>query len=176
MIKDIIEDIKLAVDNKAYFSALALTLTIPDICWKIEYKNLNDKEKYIKWFNEWIYKYVEIPKSNDTWFEEYDKLAIFDGEVCYALRCSYLHSGNYELSEHGKGNIKINRFELCISNNEWLLGDAHGSSISNDTITEVHRRFNVENLIKYFILGTEDYIEKCGAASDKYPTINIIKL
>ena len=78
MIKDIIEDIKLDVDNKAYFSALALTLTIPDICGKIEYKNLNDKEKYIKWFNEWIYKYVEIPKSNDTWFEEYDKLAIFD--------------------------------------------------------------------------------------------------
>lgn len=51
MIKDILEDIKLAVDNKAYFSALALTLTIPDICGKIEYKNLNDKEKYIKWFN-----------------------------------------------------------------------------------------------------------------------------
>lgn len=42
--------------------------------------------------------------------------------------------------------------------------------------TKVHRRFNVENLIKYFILGTEDYIEKCGDASDKYATINIIKL
>lgn len=47
MIKDILEDIKLASKNKAYFSALALTLTIPDICGKIEYKNLNDKEKNI---------------------------------------------------------------------------------------------------------------------------------
>lgn len=175
MIKDILEDIKLANKNKAYFSALALTLTIPDICGKIEYKNLNDKEKYIKWFNDWVYKYVEIPKGNDELFNEFDELAIFDGEVCYALRCAYLHSGNYELKEHGKGKIKISRFELCVSDCECVSGDAHGCSMSNDIITEVHRRFNVEKLIKHFILGTEDYIKECGDNSKNYATINIIK-
>ena len=39
MIKRVLEDIKIAYNNKAYFSALALTLTIPDICGKIQYKN-----------------------------------------------------------------------------------------------------------------------------------------
>lgn len=51
MIKRVSEDIKIAYNNKAYFSALALTLTIPDICGKIQYKNdsnLKDREKHIK--------------------------------------------------------------------------------------------------------------------------------
>ncbi len=51
MIKRVSEDIKIAYNNKAYFSALALTLTIPDICGKIQYKNdsnLKGREKYIK--------------------------------------------------------------------------------------------------------------------------------
>lgn len=63
MIKRVLEDIKIAYNNKAYFSALALTLTIPDICGKIQYKNdtnLKDREKYIKWFDEWIKEYFEI--------------------------------------------------------------------------------------------------------------------
>ena len=61
MIKRVLEDIKIAYNNKEYFSALALTLTIPDICGKIQYKNdsnLKDKEKYIKWFDEWIKEYL----------------------------------------------------------------------------------------------------------------------
>ena len=38
MIRNFLNDIKIAKDNKAYLSALALALTIPDICGKIEYK------------------------------------------------------------------------------------------------------------------------------------------
>ena len=70
MIKRVLEDIKIAYNNKAYFSALALTLTIPDICGKIQYKNnpnLNNSEKYIKWFNEWIKGYSERPKLKNGW-------------------------------------------------------------------------------------------------------------
>ena len=55
MIKRVLEDIKIAYNNKAYFSALALTLTIPDICGKIQYKNdsnLKDKEEQIKKLSE----------------------------------------------------------------------------------------------------------------------------
>lgn len=95
MIKRVLKDIKIAYNNKAYFSALALTLTIPDICGKIQYKNnsnLKDREKYIKWFDEWIKEYFEIPKPKNEMFEDFDVLAKSDGEVCCALRCAYLHS------------------------------------------------------------------------------------
>ena len=77
MIRNFLNDIKIAKDNKAYLSALALT--IPDICGKIEYKYKDDRRKYIKWFNTWVYKYVEIPKS----------------KIINLIICDFMNSGNY---------------------------------------------------------------------------------
>ena len=177
MIKRVLKYIKIAYNNKAYFSALALTLTIPDIRGKIQYKNnsnLKDREKYIKWFDEWIKEYFEIPKPKNEMFEDFDVLAKSDGEVCYALRCAYLYSGNYDLKAHGKDNIKLDRFELCVSDGEWQFGDAHGCSMCDGEIEEVHRRFNVINLIEAFIDGMEEYIKAYGDTSNEYATMGII--
>ena len=176
MIRNFLKDIKIAKNNKAYLSALALALTIPDICGKIQYKYKDDRKKYINWFNTWVYKYVEIPKSNIKEFNEYDELAKFDGKVCYALRCVFLHSGNDRVKNYNVNEIKIDRFELCISDSECVSGDAHGCSMSNNIITEVHRRFNIENLLESFILGIEDYLEECGDNSNSYGTVKIINL
>lgn len=41
-----IKDIKGVLDNNLYFSALALALTLPDICGLIMYPNLNSKARY----------------------------------------------------------------------------------------------------------------------------------
>lgn len=174
MIRNFLNDIKIAKDNKAYLSALALALTIPDICGKIEYKYKDDRRKYIKWFNTWVYKYVEIPKSNIKNFNKYDELAKFDGKVCYALRCVFLHAGNDRIKNYDENKIKIDRFELCISDCECVSGEAHGCSISNDDIIEVHRRLNIENLLDGFISGIEDYLEQCGDDSNLYGTVRII--
>jgi hypothetical protein len=38
-----IKDINLALTNKSYLSALALSLTLPDICGQIEYPDLKKK-------------------------------------------------------------------------------------------------------------------------------------
>ncbi|WP_273832345.1 hypothetical protein [Guptibacillus sedimenti] len=40
---DKIKDIKIALNNKSYLSALALSLTLPDICGQIEYPDLKKK-------------------------------------------------------------------------------------------------------------------------------------
>ena len=53
MIRDFVEDIKRARDNKAYLSALALALALPDICGQREYykaKNKDNRDKYAEWF------------------------------------------------------------------------------------------------------------------------------
>lgn len=89
MIIIFLEDIKIAKSNCACLSALALALTIPDILRKIQYDrypNMNSRDKYIQWFNNWVYKYFEIPKSENNDFNDYDELVKFDGEICYILR------------------------------------------------------------------------------------------
>ncbi|MFY0781814.1 hypothetical protein [Peribacillus simplex] len=57
---DKIKDINLALNNKSYLSALALSFTLPDICGKIEYphfKSNSGKRKvgkqYAVWFDDW---------------------------------------------------------------------------------------------------------------------------
>ena len=178
MIQTFLDDIKKARDNKAYLSALALSLTLPDICGKKEYfntSNMNNRDKYIKWFDEWIYKYLEIPKSKIKKFNNYDELIKFDGNVCYGLRNSLLHHGN-TFDSYISDKIRIDRFELCVSDSEWQFGDAHGCQMSNGDLTETYRRINIVNLIDSFIFGTEDYINQKGDNSEMVGNIKIKKI
>lgn len=58
MIDRIINDINKALDAEAYMAALALVLTLPDICGKVAYgETLRNKERYIKWYEDNIGKY-----------------------------------------------------------------------------------------------------------------------
>lgn len=75
---DIIIDINKAKDAGAILSAMALALTIPDMCVG-DKSNRND---YIAWYNKYVNK-------GNAYF--------ITGEECYALRCSFLHQGNADI-------------------------------------------------------------------------------
>jgi hypothetical protein len=94
---DLLEDIKSALEAKLYRPALALALTVPDICGKIAYPELKTvKKRYEMWFNEYVTK--------GYFPDEFEDKLKFDGEKCYKLRCSILHSG--------KAEVPIDEFEL----------------------------------------------------------------
>lgn len=85
-----INSIYKAINSECYLPALALTLTLPDICGQIEYpKEKNVNSRYTKWFD----KYVG-PSMIDT------KSIKFNGELCYKLRCSFLHSGTFDMQKN----------------------------------------------------------------------------
>lgn len=97
-----IEDIEKALEAKAYLSALALALTLPDICGKIAYPDpkIGVGQRYTTWFDEYI---------TDDSPNEIANYPIFDGEKCYKLRCAFLHEGSI------KGITDVDKFELCIN-------------------------------------------------------------
>lgn len=100
---DKINDIKIAINNKAYQSALSLSLTLPAICSEVENWN-SEHQNYVKWCD------THIPKdrfiSNIPGFESNE----LNGEVIYQLRCSVLHSGTSNIKQ--KFGIAINSFSL----------------------------------------------------------------
>ena len=61
-----IKDIKGALNNNLYFSALALTLTLPDICGQMMYPDLYSKARYQKWYYIYIGQYEESPHDKDS--------------------------------------------------------------------------------------------------------------
>jgi len=90
----IISDVNRALDAEAYLSALALMMTIPDICSKIEYGDSIQRtgDRYIAWFDEYIGKYQRLPEEKvDTPF--------LSGEIAYQLRCAILHEGKPDVDK-----------------------------------------------------------------------------
>ena len=54
-----IDDIEFCLEHERYMAALALALTLPDICGKAEFpsKHTSVTERYIKWFNQFVEPY-----------------------------------------------------------------------------------------------------------------------
>jgi len=98
-----IEAIQDALECENYLPALALALTLPDICGQIEYPQKgkrNIRKQYATWFDEWVNQYYE---DGTGWIENYSKAKnpYFTGDMCYDLRCAFFHSGNTEIKPFG---------------------------------------------------------------------------
>ena len=89
MLKRIIGDIGLSLANNAYISALALALTIPDICRKAEYPDeKSSKKRYMDWYDTYIGVVYKGALTSDS-----SSLPYVSSEIIYSLRCSLLHQG-----------------------------------------------------------------------------------
>jgi hypothetical protein len=84
--------VKRAIENENWYAALAVSLTLPDICGKLQDENLSSNKRYVKWFNEYL-------KKEYTSFVGADRREhqFLTGEDMYALRCSYLHAGEVNI-------------------------------------------------------------------------------
>ncbi len=99
-----LEAIKKAYLDGNYIAALALTLTLPDICGQVEFPELNGRghvgERYKKWFDLHLKQYYDEDGIMHTDIAALDNKMkrVFNAEICYALRCAVLHSGNDDVN------------------------------------------------------------------------------
>lgn len=89
MIPIYVNEIRQALENKCYFSALSLALTLPDICGMAAFPDESVGGRYIKWYDKYLGEHQTQSKvdlgGNSPWLS---------GEVVYNLRNTYLHQGN----------------------------------------------------------------------------------
>ena len=103
---EIINDIRNALNNKTYLSAVALALTLPDICSQVEYNSVSSsKGNYIAWVNNHLPVDSFIP-----FFPGFEEQT-FTGNMCYSLRCSVLHSGSTDVANPNL-HVTVDRFLL----------------------------------------------------------------
>ena len=92
-----ISEIRAALKAELYNCALAVSLTLPDICGKVEFPSEKTSSTRYK---EWFVKYVEpLTTSPATVLpgEETVDYTWITSDECWALRCAVLHAGNYEV-------------------------------------------------------------------------------
>lgn len=85
--------IRLAITSKNWLSALSLSLTMPDICGRLEDPKISSGARYISW-----YRRLVEPKYTACIGPDRQRYIFLSGEDCFALRCSYLHEGADDIS------------------------------------------------------------------------------
>lgn len=85
-IDSLIEEIEAAIDHGLFFSAVAVALTLPDVCSALELNQTdpnsvsnNVGQRYCKWFDTYLSSHFSILTAQD----------------CYRLRCGILHQAKF---------------------------------------------------------------------------------
>jgi hypothetical protein len=111
-LKVYLSDMLRALECGAPHSALAMALSIPDICGSIQYPDSKVGERYVLWAEEWA------------------GMLTMSATDCYAMRCAYLHNGSEVFSGASAKAANFARIE-------FTLGQTGGGWVSNaDPITE----------------------------------------
>ncbi|KAA5532638.1 hypothetical protein F0919_17810 [Taibaiella lutea] len=144
------EAIRLSLQQENYYSALALALTMPDICGKMEFPKLGSEARSKNWFDKYMRKNYEC--------EIMEKHVVFmTAGDCYALRCSFLHEAKDDI-EHQRASDTLKRFqfttlgihriktdeilnlnvsnfclEICAAVDEWIDGVSSDNEIMERT-------------------------------------------
>ena len=156
--KNKIFDIKIALKNGAYQSALALSLTLPDICSQVwKQKNKTDNKDYIDWCNTYL-NYNEINVGFGT------ENATIHGEETYALRCAFLHNGNEDIkSQKAANNTTITKLHIVKPNE--LDGYGFLYKVNNST-GDVDVTFDVEQICILLCDAAEKFYNQHNKPSD----------
>lgn len=110
---DLIDDIENALQHNCLRVALGMALTLPDICGQVEHPKLNVGERYTKWCDKYLKNQGFITTGDIE-----DK--VISGNMCYKLRCAYLHSGNIELNQRENDDFPEFRLLMCNKDDEGI--------------------------------------------------------
>lgn len=120
MIENIISDIQSCLDNHCYYAALALSLTLPDICGAQEYPEASVANRYINWYNAYIGGYEESQRIQAP--DGY-KVSYLSGEVIYNLRNTFLHQGSANINSQKMKDTDnpMDELHLIITGDEIVI-------------------------------------------------------
>ena len=106
--ENFIKALEKCIEDKNWYAALFIMLTLPDICGKIEYPEKSSTQRYKEWFERYLGPYYTRqigPKDRGTIHK------FLSGSDCYALRCALLHEGTDEIGEQ-KAREALERFHF----------------------------------------------------------------
>jgi hypothetical protein len=117
--KHLISSVNKSLKDENYISALYLSLTLPDICARIESSdNKTSKNKYIKWFNSYLSQQYKRRIGSEN-----KEHVFLTGDDLYALRCAVLHEGRLDISKQSAKKIHDKFF--------FTIGHPHLSQINS---------------------------------------------
>jgi len=164
--QNFIEATKKAIDNENWYAALALALSMPDICGRLEDPTKGSKARFVGWFDRYLllhYKGTVGPGPDIA------PHTFLSGEDCYALRCAYLHQGKFQIEDQ-RAQQALARFSFTPPYPNWDFDMNQKGGILQLQVAKFFRR--VCDAVEHWLVdvqGDTDVqtrISKLGTISD----------
>ena len=180
--RSLISSVRDAIEKDCLIPALMSSLTIPDAMGQRLYPDLvldNGKRaagrQYAKWFDSWA--------ANDFLFSdglsnegETIPSQIFNGKMCWKLRCSLLHSGDYDVSVDAPEkdeNFDYNyKFELVLHGCNALCSFWPSSKSGERATKSVTFRVDAASLASSLCDAAEACLKETGETVS-YPNLEL---
>jgi len=88
-----INALETSIQTENWYSVLFISLSLPDICGKIDNPSATSKQRTIEWFDKYL-KPFYTRKIGPSQIE----YTFLSGSDFYALRCAYLHEGSDDIT------------------------------------------------------------------------------
>jgi hypothetical protein len=135
-----------------------MALTLPDICGNVEFPNVHATgERYVSWCEKYLFNQGYIPSLVVDYSkpqEEWERVRAIAPEMCYKLRCAFLHSGNLELNQ--RKNDAYPTFRLHISSTEEN-GIYTDSKLRDDNLAFNQLSLDIRKLAKVLCNAAKEY-------------------
>jgi hypothetical protein len=89
--RHLIDAVRSSIKEKNWYAALTMALTLPDIAAKLDGRPGLSQTRFVSWFDD----YLLSTYSRDVCGRPH---VFLSGNDCYALRCAYLHEGDFAIT------------------------------------------------------------------------------
>lgn len=171
-----------ALKKDCLIPALMSSLAIPDAMGQCLYPNLvldNGKRaagrQYAKWFDSWAandFLFLEDPSNEGKTIPG----QIFNGKMCWKLRCSLLHSGDYDVPvdapEKDESFDYVYKFELVLHGCNALCSSWPSPENGERTIKSIVFRVDAASLASSLCDAAEACLKETGETVS-YPDLKV---
>lgn len=133
-----INSLRKSLETENWYAVLFISLTLPDICGKIDEPALGSKARTINWYN----KYLKPIYTSKVGAQRQEHIFL-TGSDFYALRCAYLHEGSDEITSQNAREI-LNKFRFVQPTISTIL--IHRNTFDNTTLQLQVSEFGSEML------------------------------
>ncbi|MFC3299623.1 hypothetical protein FJV46_10620 [Arthrobacter agilis] len=113
----LIDALEAALEQKNWYAALTMALSLPDICGKLEGEApQTSRARYVRWCEKYLQPKYTAPA-------DWDEIphVFLSGSDCYALRCALLHEGSAEIIEQSARDA-LDSFEFTVTDGvDWNI-------------------------------------------------------
>lgn len=147
-----------SLKTKNWYSVLFISLTLPDICGKIDEPDKGSRQRTENWFN----KYLK-PTYTSRISPDQEEHTFLTGSDFYALRCAYLHEGS--------DNISGQRAQAVLDNFKFVQPLTSNVTIHRNQIGTT-LQLQVDRFGEEVLQALTRWVDQISADSEKSEKLN----